>query len=632
MKLAGRLREIGPDELAFTTDETRLLFANEGIHLSDATLGLLMERTEGWAAASRAAAITAAESESPADHVRRFTGNDRVLADYLTAEILGRQPRDVQWFLLATSVCPAFDADLAAALSGRQNAGQLLGLLERTGVLAAAPAAPPGWFRCHPLLRDHLLAELGRRGAMAQQHQHRLAAAWFAAHDDPLSAAEHGTAAGDHDPASRLVARSGLDLVLTGQASHLCRVLRTLPAHVRSRPSVGLVAAVAALDLGEVAPAERWLDGLGKGRSLRTKRLRALHAIVELHSCRLRGDSDSTVAALARAGADPTGDPSLDMLALANRGIAAAWIGHHRLAEADLRETLRLAVTAKRDAVILQCQVHLAAMAVVDGDLTAMLSQAEAAREFAARHGWLDTYRCAYLWALLGAQAYQRLDEDNAQTYAATAIRLINRAVDPTIELSVLTLWTAVIYNTVDDPHEATAALRAHWRRLDDRAVSPALIAYAAPTRQRMALRVGEPGWAQEVLEQVENLSVARGEQALLRAVLSAHRGRSVPPGTCWNRCSAGRRAYSSRARSSRRGCWRPSWPTAATRPTAPTRRCATRSRWRRRSESSGRSGTPATRFVSCSPVTPAGSVGSSRSPPRSAPGCPRPRRSAPTG
>ncbi|MFD1050333.1 hypothetical protein ACFQ1S_34810, partial [Kibdelosporangium lantanae] len=48
----------------------------------------------------------------------------------------------------------------------------------------------------------------------------------------------------------------------------------------------------------------------------------------------------------------------------------------------------------------------------------------------------------------------------------------------------------------------------------------------AAPTRQRMALRVGEPGWAQEVLEQVENLSVARGEQALLRAVLSAHRGK----------------------------------------------------------------------------------------------------------
>jgi len=526
LKLEGRLQEVGPDELAFTTDETRLFFANDGVHLPDATLGLLVERTEGWAAALRVAALTAVESESPADHLRRFTGNERVMADYLTAEILGRQPHDVQLFLLATSVCPAFNADLAATLSGRQNAGQLLSLLERAGVVAAAPATPPGWFRCHPLLRDHLLAELGRRGVVAQQHQHRLAAAWFAAHNDPLSAAEHGTAGGDHDPASRLVARCGLDLVLTGRASHLCRVLRALPAHVRRRPSVGLVAAAAALDLGEVARAERWLDSLDKGRSLRSRRLRALHAVVELHSSRLDGDSDSTVAALARTGTDPTGDSSLDMLALVNRGIAAAWIGHHRLAEADLRETLRLAVTEKRDAIILQCRIHLAAMAVVDGDLATMLSQAEAAREFAARHGWADTYRCSYLWALLGAQAYQRLDEDNAETYAATAMRLINRAVDPTIELSVLTLWTAVIYNTVEDPHEATAALRAHWRRLDGRAVSPALIAYAAPTRQRMALRVGEPVWALEVLEQVENLSVARGEQALLRAVLSAHKGK----------------------------------------------------------------------------------------------------------
>ena len=62
LKLEGRLREIDPDQLTFTTDEAGALYANEGFHLTEAELRLLMERTEGWAAGLRLAAISLADA------------------------------------------------------------------------------------------------------------------------------------------------------------------------------------------------------------------------------------------------------------------------------------------------------------------------------------------------------------------------------------------------------------------------------------------------------------------------------------------------------------------------------------------------------------------------------------------
>lgn len=518
LKLAGRLREIGPAELAFTRDEARQLYANEGIRLTDAVLGQLMERTEGWAAALRVAAL------SGAARLGGFSGEDRAMADYLTAEIFGRQSRDIQWFLLATSVCPAVTADLAGTLSGQHNAGQLLDHLDRTGILTSTG---PGWYRCHPLLREYLLAELGRRGTAAQR-QHRLAAGWFAAHHDPLSAVEHGIAAGDDDRAGRLLARTGLEQILKGRSARLCRVVRSLPEQVYRRPSVALVLAAAALDIGDMASAERWLRAIGNTRSLRTARLRALHATVQLHRARRFGDVDAALAALAATDAGHVGDRDIDLLALFNRGVTAAWTGRHRLAGSDLRRVSRLATAEHLDGVALQCEVHLAAMAVVTGDLAEMGGHAATALELANSNGWAtaSTSWSAYLYTLLGTLAYQRLDDERARRLVGTAVELLGQDNDPTVELATRTLAAAANFDVTEDPHEVAADLRRHWQRLDCAAVSPALVAYAAPTRLRMALQVGETGWALEVIDRVDSLAAAPGESALLRAILSAHKGK----------------------------------------------------------------------------------------------------------
>lgn len=531
LMLEGRLREIGPDELVFTAAQARLLYAKEGIRLTDAGLRVLMERTEGWAAGLRMAAMTVAGSAQPGDIITRFDGDDCMVADYLMREVFGRQPDDVQQFMLSTCVCRAFTTDLAVELSGQENAGQIIDRLERTSILASGPDKAQRWFRYHPLMRGCLRGELGRRRLSRLRRQHRVAADWLLTAGDPLRAVEHGIWAGDDELVTRVVARSGLGQILKGQSRRLTWILGTVPVRVLNRPSVALVAAAAALDLGDLPETDRWLRRIDNAaHPLRTHRLRALHATVQLHRSRLRGEVGTALETLRTTRAGQTGDLDLDLLAVFNRGVAKAWTGHHQAAQADLRHALRVAVSEQRDAVALACRSHLAAITAASGDLRTMNRQAANAISFAESKGWADTSRSAYAYAMLGLAAYQWLDDDEARSLASLATRLMPDPADPTIELCGLTLQSMIAFDVAEDPHEVVATLRGHWQRFADKAISPALTAYAAPAQQRMALRVGEYTWAREVLERVEHLGIPCGEPALLRAILHAHRGKVGSP------------------------------------------------------------------------------------------------------
>src|ERR1700733_3634309 len=104
LRLAGELAEIRAADLRFSERETRELLDASGIALSDSGAALLHQRTEGWAAGLRLAAISLAGHPDPERFVTEFSGSDRTVAEYLLAEMLDRQPPDVQDLLLRTSL------------------------------------------------------------------------------------------------------------------------------------------------------------------------------------------------------------------------------------------------------------------------------------------------------------------------------------------------------------------------------------------------------------------------------------------------------------------------------------------------------------------------------------------------
>ena len=119
LRLAGELAEIRVADLRFTERETGELLHAAGIALSEPGVALLHQRTEGWAAGLRLAAISLAHSDDPEGFVAEFSGSDRTVAEYLLAEMLDRQPPDVQDLLLRTSLLDRVNGDLADLLTGR---------------------------------------------------------------------------------------------------------------------------------------------------------------------------------------------------------------------------------------------------------------------------------------------------------------------------------------------------------------------------------------------------------------------------------------------------------------------------------------------------------------------------------
>ena len=151
LRLEGELTEIRADDLRFSLAEARELFAAAGVELAEPALGLLYERTEGWAAGLRLAALSLAGHPDPERFAAEFSGSERTVAEYLLAEVLDRQPEEVRRLLLRTSVLERVNGELADLLTGgsRRGAGpagagggeRVRGVAGRGAVLVPLP--PP---------------------------------------------------------------------------------------------------------------------------------------------------------------------------------------------------------------------------------------------------------------------------------------------------------------------------------------------------------------------------------------------------------------------------------------------------------------------------------------------------------
>jgi LuxR family maltose regulon positive regulatory protein len=147
LRLAGELAELRGVELRFTERETRELLDASEIALSDAGVALLHQRTEGWAAGLRLAAISLAGHPDPERFVAEFSGSDRTVAEHLIAEMLDRQPDDVQQLLLRTSLLDRVNGELAELLTGRPGSERILLGLEDANASVVSLDLERRWFR-----------------------------------------------------------------------------------------------------------------------------------------------------------------------------------------------------------------------------------------------------------------------------------------------------------------------------------------------------------------------------------------------------------------------------------------------------------------------------------------------------
>src|SRR5262249_10267989 len=121
LRLAGGLAEIREPDMRFTVAEAGGPLSAAGGALPEPAL--LVERTEGWAAGVRLAALSLAGHPDPGRFAEEFSGTERTVAEYLLAEVLDRQPEPVRRLLLRTSVLERVNGELADLLTGDRGGG-----------------------------------------------------------------------------------------------------------------------------------------------------------------------------------------------------------------------------------------------------------------------------------------------------------------------------------------------------------------------------------------------------------------------------------------------------------------------------------------------------------------------------
>jgi LuxR family transcriptional regulator, maltose regulon positive regulatory protein len=118
LRLEGELTEIAAASLRFSRDEARALFEAAGVRVPESALALLHERTEGWVAGLRLAALSLTGHPDPDRFAREFCGSERTVAEYLLAEVLERQSEEVRRLLSRTSMLERVSGPLADLLTG----------------------------------------------------------------------------------------------------------------------------------------------------------------------------------------------------------------------------------------------------------------------------------------------------------------------------------------------------------------------------------------------------------------------------------------------------------------------------------------------------------------------------------
>lgn len=274
LRVRDQLTELRAADLRFTLTEAEAFFNHVmELSLSKEHVVGFQSRIEGWAAGLRLAAISIQEDHDADRLLQSFSGNHQFVLDYLAEEVLQRQPKAVQDFLLQTSLldrlCGSLCDDLM--LHPEVSGKEMLLNLDRKNLFVIPLDKERHWYRYHHLFADilrRLLLDHTDRSRITELHTR--ASLWYEGNDYEIEAFRHAVEARDIGRSSRLLQGNGIPLHLRGAAGITLTWLESLSAkELDARPELWVYYGSALLMAGKLTEveqklgaAEAALDGL----------------------------------------------------------------------------------------------------------------------------------------------------------------------------------------------------------------------------------------------------------------------------------------------------------------------------------------------------------------------------------
>lgn len=257
-RLLRGLTEIRQADLAFDgADSSRLLERITGRPLASDQVEALVNRTEGWAAGLQLAGMMLRLHDDSERFVAQFSGSDRLIADYLSEEVLEALPEWRRRLLLQVSVLDEMCADLVRCLTGEPGAQRVLEDLERESMFLVPLDDHREWFRFHHLFRDLLRFRLRAEDPGAEARLLGQAADWHLRRGEVGPAVEYLTRAERWQDVLDLVLARGSEVFERGEMATVIRWISHVPENARSeRRDISLLHGILMGAEGQAAGAE----------------------------------------------------------------------------------------------------------------------------------------------------------------------------------------------------------------------------------------------------------------------------------------------------------------------------------------------------------------------------------------
>jgi LuxR family maltose regulon positive regulatory protein len=260
MRARGELAELRVDDMRFTPSEASA-FLNQvmSLGLSPAESATLEQRTEGWIAGLKLAALSM-KGKNARKFVDGFSGDNRYIAEYLVEEVLRSEPEHVRNFLLSTAILDRMSGPLCDAVTAEQGSAELLEDLERRNLFVVPLDGQRQWYRYHHLFADVLRKLTGRDPDRARDF-HQRASIWYEANASPGDAIRYALQAGDFARAAQMLEYPWPEKDRSYESRQWLDRVKSLPADaIRARPLLNMGYAWALLNSGELEAAEARLD------------------------------------------------------------------------------------------------------------------------------------------------------------------------------------------------------------------------------------------------------------------------------------------------------------------------------------------------------------------------------------
>lgn len=487
LRVAGELSEIRMADLAFTEVESGELLAGSGMHVPAAVSRQVLERTDGWAAGLRLAAMFVAANPHD-ERMEEFTGAETSIAEYLVEEVIAELPAERRRFMLRTCVVDRVCPELADALTDGTGSQRELEAMEQANAFVVALGTDRRWFRYHPLLADLLRHRLRLDDPGLADELHRRAADWFAASGEPVEAVRYAVRARDWQLVGNfMVTGAATRAVLAERQAFAALLAEIPPSEFDSSAELRVTAAVLSMIARDYASfanhvnhARRLLSGYDED----TRRpVEVFLCAADMTLARVRGEAAEVMAAatqlLSWLSEPPPSDPPAvgryEAPALSNLGVGLVWSARIQEAEDPLRVSLGVASDTGASLTIVNSMGYLALMELERGHLNDAHDLASNALAIARRRGWVELAQTIMVHLVLARIELERNNVEQARQHldAGLAAQRNDPERLPYPALRAVQARILLAMGRVDRARDTMAALNAEIEDL----VPPALLA-----------------------------------------------------------------------------------------------------------------------------------------------------------